>query len=97
MTRDDVIRMARESAFITGRRDHYDGTGSTPFVNPIGQDCRCELEQFAARVAAVMRERCAKECAGIQLPAHLNEMTRIIYQQALDDCADAILALTDEL
>ena len=44
MTREDIIRMAREAGISI--RAHYDETGSTPQ----------ELERFAALVAAAERE-----------------------------------------
>ena len=48
MTRDDIIRMAREAGLTL--RGHYDEPGSTPQ----------ELERFAALVAAAEREACAQ-------------------------------------
>ena len=58
MTRDDIIRMAREAGFnefSDGLRD--DGSRDTYL------DCWPEnLERFAALVAAAEREACAKEC-----------------------------------
>jgi hypothetical protein len=51
MTRDDIIRMARESSFT--ENSGFDGC----FVcNPHS------LERFAALVAAAEREACAKLC-----------------------------------
>ena len=47
MTKDDIIRMAREAGVSI--RGHYDETGSTTQ----------ELERFAALVAAAERERAA--------------------------------------
>ena len=48
MTRDDIIRMAREAELLDS-----DGTGYCP----IGY-----IERFAALVAAAEREECAKVC-----------------------------------
>lgn len=47
MTRDEVLRLAREAGISI--RGYYDETGSTP----------AELERFAALVAAAEREACA--------------------------------------
>jgi hypothetical protein len=51
MTRDDIIRMARECQLI-GMRPHLDG---------IYEEA---LDRFAALVAAAEREACAKACDG---------------------------------
>ena len=51
MTRDDIIRMAREAGLAN------EG-GSVEFNNPVG------LEHFAALVAAHEREACARVCDG---------------------------------
>ena len=50
MTRDDIIRMAREAELLDS-----DGTGYCP----IGY-----IERFAKLVAAAEREECAKVCDG---------------------------------
>lgn len=47
MTKDDIIRMARDAGVSI--REHYDETGSTPQ----------ELERFAAHVAAAERNKLA--------------------------------------
>jgi hypothetical protein len=49
MTRDDIIRMAREAGW-------HDGLLAVTFTVPL-------LERFAALVAAAEREACAKENA----------------------------------
>jgi len=60
MTRDDVIRMARESGFRAGHIELY-GSDPTPFVAPCSAtDCLPELERFAALVAATERTACAR-------------------------------------
>ena len=56
MTRDDIIRMAREAGFVRVVATHTDGSLTTT-VAPIE-----ELERFAALVAAAEREACAKLC-----------------------------------
>ena len=61
MTRDDIIRMAREADVSI--RDYYDETGSTVQ----------ELERFAALVAAAEREACAEmvEDMDVQHPKYI--------------------------
>jgi hypothetical protein len=49
MTRDDIIRMAREAGMVLGRFDVWDA--ELP-----------DLDRFAALVAAAEREACAKVC-----------------------------------
>jgi len=56
MTRDDIIRLAREAGFVRVVATHADGSLTTT-VTPIE-----ELERFAALVAAAEREACAKLC-----------------------------------
>ena len=53
MTRDDIIRLAREAGFVRVVATHADGSLITT-VAPIE-----ELERFAALVAAAERERLA--------------------------------------
>ena len=62
MTRDDIIRMAREAGFRAGHIELY-SCGPLPFIAPISAtDCMPELERFAALVAATQREECAALC-----------------------------------
>ena len=56
MTHDDIIRLAQEAGFIRVVAIEEGGTVTTT-VAPIK-----ELERFAALVAAVEREACAKLC-----------------------------------
>ena len=59
MTRDDVIRMAREAGFRAGHIELY-GSDPMPFVAPCSAtDCMPELERFASIIAAAEREACA--------------------------------------
>jgi hypothetical protein len=53
MTRDDIIRLAREAGFVRVVATHADGSLTTT-VAPIE-----ELERFAALVAAAEREKVA--------------------------------------
>ena len=60
MTRDDIVRMAREAGFRAGHIELYSG-GPLPFIAPIlATDCMPELERFASVVAAAEREACAQ-------------------------------------
>ena len=52
MTKDDIIRMAREAGL-------YSGSPRTPST---GRMIEKRLERFAALVAAAEREACAKVC-----------------------------------
>jgi hypothetical protein len=55
MTRDDIIRLAREAGAATGRHSPYQKNES---IMPLCMD----VERFAALVAAAEREACAKVC-----------------------------------
>jgi len=55
MSRDDIIRMAREAGCIPVRHPEYDNDVQV-FATPD------ELERFAALVAAAEREACAVLC-----------------------------------
>ena len=71
MTRDDIIRMAKEAgAFFDGDNSVYD----------MPEHC---FERFAALVAAAEREACAKVCD--QLSWKLNDdITRAAFTMAAD-------------
>ena len=56
MTRDDIIRMAREAGMERVIDIHKDGTRTIELPHP---DL---LERFAALVAAAEREACAEVC-----------------------------------
>lgn len=56
MTRDDVIRMAREAGFQTGLAHDRDGNVSYAFAKFQGENCLHSLEVFASLVAAADRE-----------------------------------------
>ena len=60
MTKDDIIRMAREAGFRAGHIELYSG-GLLPFIAPTSAtDCMPELERFAALVVAAERNRIAR-------------------------------------
>jgi hypothetical protein len=61
MTRDDIIRMAREAGFVRVVATHADGSSTTTTVAPIE-----ELERFAALVAAAEREQCERLCDDLE-------------------------------
>ncbi len=68
MTRDEIIRIAREAGFRTG---HITLSSGDPiaFIVPISAtSCIVEIERFASLVAAAEREACAQivqsECIG---------------------------------
>lgn len=57
MTRDDIIRMAREAGFRAGHIELY-SSDPMPFVAPCSAtDCMPELVRFAAIVAAAERAK----------------------------------------
>jgi len=63
MTRDDIIRMAREAGWTDYSLKH-----------PVETQ---RLERFAALVAAAEREACAKVCEDIPLPQDPTALTHI--------------------
>jgi hypothetical protein len=78
MTRDDIIRLAREAAEATNTIVPPEGP---LFVTPF-------IERFAALVAAAEREKCAKVCdeRASKAPMGSDE------QCEAEDCAAAIRA-----
>lgn len=80
MTREDIIRMAREAGLH--RQQH--NLASNPVQYRFSYDGYEEnLERFAALVAAAEREACAQILDGVD--SYANPMTA-------NDCADAIRA-----
>jgi len=79
MTRDDVIRMAREVGILMVSHRH--------------QDAATKLERFAELVAAAEREECAKLCESLNVlkAATPYDWTRTVGQ----DAAAAIRARGD--
>jgi hypothetical protein len=57
MTRDDVLRLAREAGFEVHDRKQQARVGLDELL---GIDSTAKLERFAALVAAAEREACAK-------------------------------------
>ena len=71
MSRDEIIRMAREAGFQTGVIHGADGSPIQTLVQHIGHSCIVELERFYAiavakeREAEALRERIVK--SGLEL------------------------------
>jgi hypothetical protein len=82
MTRDDIIRMAREAGF---RFSDEEG----PLMANHAEWQRQLFERFGTLVAAAEREACAKVCEDMDL--HNNEL-RPEYQRGLLNAARAIRA-----
>ena len=81
MTRDDVIRMAREAGMERVIDVHKDGTRTIELPHP---DL---LKRFAALVAAAEREACAEVCEETTAA-----WTQHLYNSGCVDCAAAIRA-----
>lgn len=95
MTRDDIIRMAREAGFRAGHIELYN-SDHMPFVAPCSAtDCLPELERFATIVAAAERDACAKGCetsvAGVRSETEWADG----YIQATKDIAEGLRARGD--
>jgi predicted TIM-barrel fold metal-dependent hydrolase len=77
MTRDDIIRLAREAGIVDwslhGRLESKEEA----------------LKRFAALVAAAEREACAKMCEDIPLPQGTAELTHL---PTIERCVNAIRA-----
>lgn len=82
MTRDDIIRLAREAGAATGRHSPYQKNES---IIPLCMD----VERFAALVAAAEREACAKLC-----DSEVEKLTQWHPREAraVGVCADTIRA-----
>ena len=76
MTRDDIIRMAREAGFMPTVLNHWPN----------------ELERFADLVAAAEREACAKVCEDLVFSDGNTDKWTITREKATFDCAAAIRA-----
>ena len=101
MTRDDVIRMAREAGFRTGNITLSSGD-PLPFVAPLSATtCIVELERFAAIIEAAAtekaneladqrvvaeREACAKVCDDMTT----GDRVSFDWERGASDCAHAI-------
>ena len=78
MTKDDIIRMAREAGL--------------PYIYQTGEVANLGLvERFASLVAAAEREACAKVCES-KMPNPVQNWADSQIVNALRDCAEAIRA-----
>jgi len=97
MNRDEIIAMAREAGFRTGKINLSNGP-PVPFIAPAsGTSCMVELDRFAALVAAKEREACAQVCEDIEDEYRRNEggkypELKSDAQTGASDCAAAIRA-----
>ena len=82
MTRDDIIRMAREAGFESNSLGMTYTSGSLSDL----------LERFATLVAAAEREACAKACES-RMPNPVVNWSDAQIVEALRDCAAAIKLL----
>jgi len=87
MTRDDIIRMAREA----GLAPIYSACDE-PGVRCAYEDWDEELERFAALVAAAEREACAKVCDAAAKKMDDEGEGPTGYISWVYDCATAIRA-----
>lgn len=92
MTRDDILRMAREAGF-----QDRDGTIRTMHSSGAWVGINEELERFAALVAAAERDECAKVCESISDEYHRREgfkypEMKTDAETGASDCEDAIRA-----
>ena len=74
MTRDDIIRMAREAGFmVVSEGEAETGAWYECFTD--------EIERFAALVAAAEREACAKVCDVLAVhPEYASDITKVAAQ-----------------
>jgi hypothetical protein len=85
MTKDEIIRMAREAGFDVGTEDGY------AFVfdfNNLNQTPR--LERFAALAAAAEREACAKVCDSEAKRALFNWSDDLVANQVFWNGAEQV-------
>ena len=91
MTRDDIIRMAREAGlpiFDTAAVAHDPAEQAmADIVTKVWHD---SAERFAALVAAAEREACARVCDNIAADHALHDSN--ISAGAAEDCAELIRA-----
>lgn len=90
MTPEDVLRLAREAGFQTGKVDLASGTGSMPFAQSYGDWCFVELQAFAKLVAAAERQECARVSESVG--RDLMRSGRLQAGAVSKRIADAILA-----
>jgi len=98
MTRDDIIRMAKEAGFEEGYGDHLFPPGDyREEVIPVTD----EIIRFAALVAVAEREACAKVCEELIDTFSSSQYktgqpwSSIGERFAVSSCADAIRARSE--
>ena len=97
MTRDDIIRMAREAGFRAGHIELHN-SDPMPFVAPCSAtDCMPELVRFAALVAAAEREACARACEDLRGTVSMFATSKDCraHNNAITCCVKAISARGD--
>ena len=97
MTKDNIIRMAREAGFRAGHIELY-GSDPMPFVAPCSAtDCMPELVRFAAIVAAAEREACKQACEGLRGTVSMFATSKDcrLHNNAITCCVQAIRARGD--
>ena len=95
MTRDEIIRLAKEAGFHDPAP--ADGYMGLAFDYRDGPDSRASLELFAALVAAAERDACAKVCderAEAWQAAHLAGQ-RAMQERAAELCEQFSLAVLE--
>lgn len=90
MSRDDIVRMAREAGMVTTLAQM--GAASLVYTDGCDGVALGELERFAALVAAHERELCAKVCEGRIGGAVQSNAWWSGFKEAMRQCAAAIRA-----
>jgi len=88
MTREDIIRMAREAGFFTLTAEECVKKTGGVFFGLCDDSVYDELKRFAALVAAAEREACAKVCEAEYEGYDWADREK----DATEDCAQAIRA-----
>ena len=97
MTRDDIIRVAREAGFRAGHIELYN-SDPMPFIAPCSAtNCMPELVRFAAIVAAAEREACKQACEGLRGTVSMFATSKDcrLHNNAITCCVLAIRARGD--
>lgn len=96
MTRDDIIRMAREAGLHSAVLLYlYEGREAA--LTDSERDELRRLQDFAARVAAAEREACAKVCELEAVASSLGHKSKALWQaEVAGSCSAAIRARGEE-
>ena len=88
MNHDEIIALAREAGFRTGQINLSNGP-PVPFIAPAsGTNCMCELERFAALVAAKEREACVQLVEAVKHCEQDPLLGAPVIARAINECAD---------